>query len=290
MQKIKTKIIYPIFLPHLGCPFLCIYCNQQAIANVSNTFSNSGEDLEQSICYVKEHLQMGQIQNFINKHKEKFKEVAIYGGTFSSLNLDQISSVLTFIASVFDDKTFFRISTRPDFINHKILLLLKSLRVNTIELGIQSFSDVVLKESLRGYTSEQAKNSCTLVLEHGFNLSIQLLVGLPKESEESIETNIKELLKIKPDFVRLYPLLVLKDTELEVLYRRGKYKPLTVDEAVRICSLYLQICEANNVKVIKMGLHADIESDSLVAGPYHARFGELVRQHNNTFPTVNMEC
>ncbi|MCL2064592.1 MAG: radical SAM protein [Candidatus Cloacimonetes bacterium] len=267
MQKIKTNIIYPIFIPHQGCPYRCIYCDQNKITKVLN---KSDENKE----FIPDLL---QIQNFINKHKNKYKEIAFYGGTFTRLTIEEINSYLSKITPFMDEKTFFRISTRPDLINDKILQYLKSWRINTIELGIQTFSDNGLKSINRGYTSEIAEKSCNMVLLNGFNLSIQLLIGLPEENSLSIKENIDKLIEIKPDFVRLYPLLVLKDTELENMYIKKEYTPLDIDEAIKICSIYLKSCEDNGIKIIKIGLHSDISRDVVIAGPFHERFGEIVK-------------
>ena len=266
MQKIKTRLIYPIFIPHTGCPFRCIYCNQNKITRVAPT----------TIYEIEE--KRGAIKDFITKHKDNYKEIAFYGGSFTCLTREKITSYFAQITPYFDDKTFFRVSTRPDFLDYEILQFLKSMKVNTIELGIQSFADKVLVACKRGYNTEIAVNACKMVLSQGFNLSVQFLIGLPEEDLECIKHNIEKLIEIKPDFVRLYPLLVLKETELDDLYKNGAYKPLSLDDAVKICSMYLKTCNENEIKVIKIGLHSDIAKDDVVAGPFHERIGELVRE------------
>ena len=263
MQKIRTNLIYPIFIPHKGCPFRCVYCNQFK--------RKSGINPENQ-----ESIPLDVVSAFIKKHTSKPKEIAFYGGSFTCMTQEQINKYFKEITPIIDDDTYFRLSTRPEAINDEILNHLKQNRVNTIELGIQSFDDKVLLASKRGYTSQTAINACKLVLQHGFNLCIQFLVGLPEEDRNSINENIRLLLSIKPDYVRLYPLIVIKDTELENIYQNGGYQPLSVEEAVEICRLYLSACNSNNIKVIKIGLHSDISKDDIVAGPYHDRFRELV--------------
>ena len=260
-------------MPQKGCPFQCIYCDQNKITNVPAVGTHSCCPENDTVS-----LNIEKIKNFILKHKNKYKEIAFYGGTFTSLDRDEITSYFAQICPFLDDKTFFRVSTRPDALSDEMLRFLSFWRVNTIELGIQSFSDHVLTKSERGYTSLVAEKACKMVLEHGFCLSIQFLIGLPGETIDSIKENIKKLVEIKPDFVRLYPLIVLKDTKLETLYKKGEYKALSLDDAVDICSLYLKECENNDIKVIKIGLHSDISKDSVIAGPYHERFGELVKK------------
>ena len=266
MPKIKTNIIYPVFLPFLGCPFKCVYCNQNVIS--SSIISD---------------IKIEPIISFIEKHKNKQKEIAFYGGSFTALPKNEISALFNKLNPYINETTWFRISTRPDFINTDILDFLKDNRVNTIELGVQSFCNNSLIKTKRGYSGEMAEKSCKLVIDYGFNLSIQFLIGMPGELKESIDENINKLIKLKPDFVRLYPLLVLKDTELECLYKNGEYSPISLEDAVLICGKYLKICQENNIKVIKMGLHSDISKDSILAGPFHDRFAELVYEKCNCF-------
>ena len=276
MQKVKTKLIFPIFISHVGCPFQCIYCNQYRITNLSPTY-----DIRKHCCRLTREL-LNQASSFVHKHENKHKEIAFFGGSFTCLKKEEMDGYFRQFDDIIDDKTCFRISTRPDAISTDILDFLKSNKVNTIELGVQSFSDTELKASKRGYDSETAVKSCELIKSHGFNLSVQLLIGLPKAENETYSDTLSKLKEIKPDFVRLYPLIVLKDTELEGLYRNGEYKPLTVEDAVNICHTFLEECEANDIKVIKVGLHSDITDESFVAGPYHKNFGEIIRKLCNS--------
>ena len=289
MQKITTKLIYPIFISHLGCPFRCIFCNQYKITNTEavakaefnrakHTADSSLEEdgHETNAVQIDWDTTLSQIKGFIQKHTNKNKEIAFFGGSFTCLEREQMSELFQKLSPYLDDKTYFRISTRPDAISEEILGFLKVNRVNTIELGIQSFSDAELIASKRGYDGKTAIEACQLIKTYDFNLSVQLLIGLPKADMNTYTESMQRLIEIKPEYVRLYPLLVLKDTELATMYKQGDYTPLSVEEAVEICSYFLNECKKNNIKVIKIGLHADISKDSLVAGPYHANLGELV--------------
>ena len=270
MRKIKTKLIYPIFLKQIGCPNRCIYCNQF----LSDTIYNEiGEWEKDGLVFDRDAL-----INFINKNQNKDKEIAFYGGSFTCLPKAEILAIFNQFKPVVDIKTFFRLSTRPDAINPEILAILKENKVSTIELGIQSFSDKALFESKRGYDRITAIEACKSIVDYGFNLTIQFLIGLPGDDMNSHEENIKTFINLKPDYIRLYPLLVLKDTELEILYNHGDYVPLTVDEAVEICKKYYNASIENNIKVIKIGLHTDISDGYIIAGPYHKNIGELVRK------------
>jgi len=267
MQKFKTKLIYPIFISHVGCPFQCIYCNQRHITNQKE---------------IDWDTVLPQVKNFVQKHDD-YKEIAFFGGSFTCLSEDEMTGYFHKVKDIIDDKTYFRISTRPDAINGDILSFLKSQRVNTVELGIQSFSDVELEACKRGYSSTTAANACGYVKLYDMNLCVQLLMGLPKAETETYAQSAHMLKMINPDFIRLYPLLVLKDTPLEEMYKNGEYTPLSVDEAVDICAMFYMVCELRGIKVIKMGLHGDIDRDVVVAGPYHERFGELVKEKTAGF-------
>ena len=291
MQKIRTNLIYPIFIQHQGCPFRCIFCNQFKSTNGTNGVSpfidsTNGvspfiDDIKRRDAVCTDEKQRDAVCTFIQKNKTQPKEIAFYGGSFTCLSQDKIIQYFDMYVPIMDEFTYFRLSTRPDAISEEILKILKQYKVNTIELGIQSFDDKVLMVSRRGYSSKVAIDACKMVLNYGFNLSIQFLIGLPEEDLDSIKVNIEILRDITPDYVRLYPLLVIKDTELEEVYKKGNYQPLSLDEAVDRCRLYLDNCIKNDIKVIKIGLHSDIPKENIIAGPFHDRFGELVRNNRS---------
>ena len=246
-----------------GCPYRCIYCDQYKITKKT------------TVDWKKTFI---EVQNFLNKHKNKPKEVAFFGGTFTCLSVPVMQSYFDNFLPLFDANTYFRISTRPDAINEQILKFLKKNRVNTIELGVQSFCDSELATSNRGYTAQTAVQSCKKIIESDFSISVQLIIGLPGANYTTYNQTIEVLKQIKPHYVRLYPLLVLKDTVLAEMYKNGDYLPLTLDEAIKICRLFFKNCEENGIKVIKIGLHSDINSEDILAGPFDERLGEKVRE------------
>ncbi len=254
--------ILPIFIPHLGCPFACVFCDQNKITNTN------------FIDYAKIKK---NVIDFVEYNKSIEKEIAFFGGTFTGLDTVHQERFFQIVRPFLDSKTHIRISTRPDKISKEILINLRKNGVKTIELGIQSFSDSVLTASSRGYLSEIAIENCKLVKDFGFNLGIQIMPGLPKFNQETLELTLQKIIDISPKFIRIYPAVVLADTELATMFREGKYKPLSLEKAIDISCKISVLMQENNIDIIKIGLHSDIDSKDIVAGPYHESFGELVR-------------
>lgn len=173
-----------------------------------------------------------------------------------------------------------RISTRPDAIDKKRLDLIKDLGVSIVELGVQSLDDKILKASKRGYTAKDAIAAVHMLNDHGFKVGIQLMPGLPGDSYNRFVKTIEAVSRLKPDMVRLYPVLVIKGTELERLYNEKVYQPLSLDEAVLICQTSCIHLEGKGIPVIRMGLMSSpslLAEGQIVAGPWHHAFGFLVR-------------
>jgi histone acetyltransferase (RNA polymerase elongator complex component) len=263
MNKPDKSLIYPLFIPMQGCPGRCIYCDQ-------NKISGAGAfDLAEAI---------PQVQAFIRRNPDQDKEIAFYGGSFTALAESERERILKAVLSVCDQQTSIRISTHPLYIDKSILKHCKKYRVRTIELGIQDWHEAVLKASGRGYSSDRAYQACMMIKMAGFNLGLQLMPGLPGSSEESSIFNNVMLNLVKPQFLRLYPLVAIKDTPLAELYQKGEYRPLTMQEAISVCADYYELCRLIRIKIIKYGLPSNIDPSQVLAGPYHPSFGELVKQ------------
>ncbi len=254
--------IFPVFIPHQGCAYQCIYCNQHSITR------SKLPDIEKL---------EPEIAAFCRKNQSEEKEIAFFGGTFTSMTKPFQQKYLDIANKFRKHISGIRISTRPDSIDPNVLTFCKENNIRTIELGIQSFDDEVLKKTLRGYNSETAINACKLVKEYKFQLGIQLMPGLPGFCRCSLENSIHLTKKISPHFVRIYPTIILKRTKLEKWFLSGKYTPLKLNNAVEMVSGMLSEFEQNEIRVIKIGLHSDIKEEDIVAGPYHRSFGELVR-------------
>ncbi|WFA09789.1 radical SAM protein [Tissierella sp. Yu-01] len=260
--------IIPIFVPHFGCPHDCIFCNQKKITGLSTNVTQ--EEVEKTIL---EYL--GYFK------KDAFIEVAFYGGSFTAIDLETQSNLLEIPYKFKKDGLIneIRLSTRPDAIDEEVLKNLKKYEVDTIELGVQSLDEDVLAVSERGHTSDVVYYSSKLIRDYGFNLGLQMMVGLPLDSFQKSLYTCHEFIKLKPDCVRIYPTLVVKDTYLEKQYNEGYYKPLDLNKAIDQTSIFLMYFYINNINVIRVGLQPTENIQlgrDVVAGPFHAAFRQLV--------------
>ncbi len=256
-------LIYPLFLPQMGCGGNCVYCDQRKISGAAEF------DLEKAV---------GEVRSFIHRNAGKDKQVAFYGGSFTALDEGYRSRLLSAIQAVCDGSTTFRVSTHPLHVEQAVLDWCRERNIRTIELGIQDFSTPVLQRSGRGYTGKEACAAAKRVRDSGFELGVQLLPGLPGSSAATLQENHLALADLKPKYLRLYPLIVIRGTPLEELFRRGDYVPLTLDEAIRICADYWALAELHGIRVIKLGLPSNLAATDIVAGPWHPAFGDLVRR------------
>ena len=269
----KKEYIIPIFVPHLGCPNDCTFCNQKKISG--QTKNVKAEDVKNTIEYY--------LNNF--KDDNKYIEVAFFGGSFTGIDVDKQKELLSVAYEYIKNKKIdsIRISTRPDYINKEILKMLKSYGVKTIELGVQSTNDYILNKSKRGHTFEDVKRASKMIRWHGFKLGHQMMVGLPESTRLDEVNTAKELIKLKPKMVRIYPVLVIKGTQLEKDYESGEYTPLTVEQAVETSKDLLVLFNKKKINVIRIGLQNTNEitdpnskESQVVAGPYHPAFRQLV--------------
>ena len=205
-------------------------------------------------------------------------EIAFFGGSFTAIDKDYMISLLE-RAKIYIDKGLFagiRVSTRPDCINEEILQILKYYGVTSIELGCQSMDDEVLRLNNRGHSADDVVKSAKLIKDFGFEFGVQMMTGLYGDNDETAIETARKLIALAPDTARIYPTVVLENTELERLYKEGEYRPQTVDEAADLCSELLLMFHDADIKVIRVGLHSggNVE-DGFVAGAYHPAFREI---------------
>lgn len=241
MQK---QYVIPIFVPHLGCPNDCIFCNQKTISGEQKQVTK--EDVANTVEYY--------LSSF--KEENAYIEIAFFGGSFTGIDVEKqeelLSAAYEFIKQ--GKVNGIRLSTRPDYIDKEILRRLKKYKVTTIELGVQSSNDYILKRCGRGHTFEEVKNASKLIRRFGFTLGHQMMCGLPESTRLDELNTAKDLAKLKPKIVRIYPVLVLKGTKLAKEYENGEYEPLSCNQAVEICKELYYFFQSKKIQVIRMGL------------------------------------
>ncbi|WP_310601250.1 radical SAM protein [Desulfobulbus sp.] len=262
-------LVIPVFIPHEGCPYRCLFCNQHRISGQTPP-ARSGAEIEATIRTWLAHTRperRGQV------------EVAFYGGSFTCLPLARQDDLLAAVRPFRQQGMVhaIRLSTRPDAIDGQRLDLLVRHRVSIVELGAQSCDDEVLRRSGRGHDAAAIAAAVRLIRERDMRLGLQLMLGLPGENFPSLRRTANETIRLRPDFVRIYPALVLRGSGLERLYRRGSYRPLGLGRAVAWAAYLKKRFDCEGIGVVRMGLQASTElARALMAGPHHPAFGELV--------------
>jgi len=260
-------------VPHLGCPNECVFCNQKSISGQKKQVK--AEDVRKQIEYF--------LNNFENDDTKK--EIAFFGGSFTAIDEKIQKELLEVAYEYIIDKRVdsIRISTRPDYIDKGRLKFLKKYGVKTIELGVQSANDYVLKKCKRGHTFADVEKASKLIRRYGFVLGHQMMVGLPDSTKDDEIDTARKLIKLKPKIVRIYPVLIIKNTELEKMYNDNEYEPLNVDQAVDRCKELYYMFSSKKIDVIRIGLQNTDEIESpgkeksqVVAGPFHPAFRQLV--------------
>ena len=260
----------PFFIPHVGCPHVCTFCNQSRITETVG------------IGHLTPEYIASTIKDYVGDSKnDKFWEVCFYGGSFSAIDQKLQKQLLKPAYEALQSGLIdsIRCSTRPDAVSDEQLELLCSLGMKTIELGVQSMDDTVLSLAKRGHTSDDVKLAVKQLRKFGFTVGLQLLPGLLGDSWETIIQTAVEITALQPDFVRIYPVLVIDPTELAEQYKSGIYEPLSLELALQYCAFLKTWFESHHITVIRTGLQSTEELDtgtSLLAGPYEPAMGELV--------------
>ncbi len=256
-----------MFVPHLGCPNDCVFCNQRRISG---------------------HIEPATAQTVRNAIEEAAaltppgtkRQLAFYGGSFTAIpearQLELFEATQPYLA----DGTIssIRLSTRPDAIDGAVLKRLKKYGVTVVELGAQSMCDRVLELSGRGHDSADVENASELIKASGFDLILQMMTGLPGDTDESCVETAKKIVALEPDGVRIYPTVIVRDTVLCDMWRAGTYKEHTVEDAVRVCAKIVPLFKNAGIPIIRMGLNPteDLSGGDALGGAYHPALGELV--------------
>lgn len=254
----------PVFITHAGCKNDCVFCNQKII---------TGQSYDE--CKTREIIEFYLSRTKTNANTE----IAFFGGSFTGLEKGAMINLLE-IAREYIDKyrlAGVRLSTRPDYITQEILDILLKYKVKNIELGIQSMFDDVLNACNRGCTAADCENACKIISLTGIDLTGQIMLGLPESNRVKDAATAERLAELGIKFARIYPAVILRDTELYNMYERGEYAPVSLDEAVCRAKEIKKIFDARDIKILRMGLCSS-ENINLTdcIGPYHPAFGELV--------------
>ena len=262
------ECIIPVFVPHLGCPNSCVFCNQRRISGTQRPAS--AEDVRQAV------------ENAAAlPHNGVKRQLAFYGGSFTAVPACLQESLLSAAGECMAEGKIdsIRLSTRPDAINDTVLERLRRYGVETVELGAQSMSDRVLELTDRGHSALDVENAAKAVKEAGFRLILQMMTGLPGDDDGTDIETAKKIIALRPDGVRIYPTVIVRDTELYDMWQAGEYAEHTVEDAVRVCAKLLPMFEAAGIPVIRLGLNPtdDLSGGDAAAGAYHPALGELVK-------------
>ena len=267
----KHHAIIPIFIPHRGCPNDCVFCNQRKI-------TASGSDIRPEDAREKIETWLSTLQD---RPGMETVEIAFYGGSFTGIPLEEQTAFLE-VAGEYKKRGLVQrlhLSTRPDYIDEKILDNLKRLSVDVIELGVQSFDDEVLKASRRGHDAACVERSAAMIRDYGFTLGIQLMIGLPGDSRESCLASARKAVELQPQLARLYPTVILRDTPLYRMWKDGSYRPPNRDEVVERTARMYRILTDGGINVIRVGLKSSeliSEGAEAAGGTYHPAMRQLV--------------
>ena len=271
-MKRKNHRNIPIFIPHLGCPNMCVFCNQRSISG------------RQSFCRESVRREIDEALSTIDKSAEV--EIAYFGGSFTGIDRELMIYLLDvaeeYVQNPKEEQarvTGIRMSTRPDYIDSEIMEILSRYHVKTVELGLQSMRDEVLNASKRGHTALDAEKACRLIKAAGYSLIGQMMIGLPNSTLEDELYTARKICEMGADGARIYPTVVFYDTELAEMAKRGEYKMLDIDDAVARSKEALKIFDQNQVECIRIGLCASdnlLDAEKVMGGANHPSLGELV--------------
>ena len=260
--------IIPVFVPHLGCPNDCVFCNQRRISG--STVPAAARDVDKAIEDAAALPRTGAK-----------RQLAFYGGSFTAIPIHEQMALLAAAKAHLDrgDIDSIRLSTRPDAIDGAVLKRLAEYGVETVELGAQSMCEEVLRLAGRGHTAQDVENASRMIKAAGFRLILQMMTGLPGDSIERSVDTARRIIALEPDGVRIYPTVIVRDTALYDLWQAGRYKEHTVEDAVEYCARLVPLFEAAGIPVIRLGLNPteELSSGAAAGGAYHPALGELVK-------------
>jgi len=269
----SRPLVIPFFIPHQGCPHLCVFCNQRLIARQTSKKQTLDSEADRLSDVIHTYLKF-------KKNRDQV-ELAFFGGNFLGLETSRLLALLKAVQPWIRQGQIhsIRCSTRPDTVTSRILDLARPFGLETVELGVQSMDDRVLTLAERGHTREDTRNALARLKNNGLKTGVQVMVGLPGDDDLGAVRTAEALAELKPDLARIYPLLVLEGARLAQWYRSGRYAPLSLKQAVAQTKKMVTIFRGAGVSVARIGLQATEmmdDADRMIAGPWHPAFGHLV--------------
>lgn len=265
-----APFIIPIFISHQGCPHQCVFCNQHRITGQAASGIGPAEVA----------MAIDEALTWPRRHPEAEVQVAFYGGTFTGLARSRQTELLGAVAPylVAGRVGGIRLSTRPDSLTPADAAFLARHGVTTVELGVQSMTPAVLDFCQRGHTAADVAQAVAALRQAGVKVGIQLMVGLPGETPATLMASAQQVVGLAPDFIRIYPTVVVAGSELATWHATGRYRPLTLGRAVVLAARLKALFGQAAIPVVRMGLHDTPGlAAGIVAGPHHPAFGELVK-------------
>jgi histone acetyltransferase (RNA polymerase elongator complex component) len=262
------NVTVPFFISHQGCSHACVFCDQRTISGFSGDIPST-EDI------------LAKIATWQSTAGERPLEVAFFGGSFTAMPVVVQDHLLQPLQGLLasDEIRSVRISTRPDYIDDATVARLAGLGITTIELGVQSMDDEVLDRSMRGHTASDSEAAIRCIRKGGLAVVAQLMPGLPGDTPAKSYNTLQRVIAAGADFIRIYPVLVLRGTELARRFESGEYVPLTLEAGVQLCKVLLHQAMLAGVPVIRIGLQADegLNRNTVLGGCWHPALGRLTR-------------
>ena len=269
-KMVERPLIIPLFIPHMGCPHRCVFCDQRAITGSAGRIPSPDQIRTEVERYLK-----------FSRKRPSTIQISFFGGNFLGLEQKVMLQLLDTAAAFVDNGAVdsLRFSTRPDTICQERLADIARFPVKTVEIGVQSMNDSVLDACMRGHTAAETITAATLIKDAGYQLGLQMMVGLPGDDDDGAMATAYQLARLDPDFVRIYPTLVLSGSPLARMFRADSYHPMTMDACITLVARLYRFFKKKGISVVRMGLQASdglADPTELLAGPYHPAFGHLV--------------
>lgn len=263
-------LIIPVFIPHAGCPHRCVFCNQSTITGTSPAVPDRAEILR-------------RVEQFLSFSRQRTGrvQIAFYGGNFLGIGEDLAASLLEAATDCVTRERVdtIRFSTRPDTVTTANLERISPYPVSTVEIGVQSMDDRVLEKSGRGHTASDTVWAVERLRRYGFEIGIQMMVGLPGQDRSSALTSARVIAALAPDFVRIYPTVVLSGSRLARWFHEGRYEAMSLETCIQDVKEILEVFGEKEIPVIRVGLQAALdleERETILAGPFHPALGHII--------------